>query len=586
MGTKANISVSLVISVLLIVSLGTATAGTIYVDANATLGGDGTTWGTAYKYLQDALYKPPTSGDEIWVAEGTYKPDQDEGGNVTPSDRMATFELKDDVSVYGGFPIGGGTWEERDPNLNETILSGDLNGDDGPDFLNNTENSFTVISVESTTSTAVLDGFLITAGNANDDTFQSLNAGVGGGIFVYPGSNFKINKCVLVENFACDGGGIWLEETTSTVISSCKFAYNKTGNYKFNGGAGLYILHCNPVIIDCLFLRNIVNCNNINGGGGAIFVYSFGGWPEDEIYSNPTIIGTEFIGNKVTSANGGAIKFRGECHANIINCSFIGNSAVDGGAIYEVPFFQNVYADYRNCSIVKNIAGSNGGGIDASRDDASNSTLTNCIVWGNEDSSGTGESAQIQEGFTPGRVSVNYSCIQDDDPDDGYIPFGGAVNNNIDDNPRFARDPNDGGDGWGVGDNDDFGNLRLQYMSPCVDTADNTSVPSDSEDLDDDGNTTEPIPYDLDRHPRIVDGDCNTTEIVDMGAYEFSYTYLGDFAGGCDVDFTDFAVFALAWLTEEGQAGYDSNCDIALPYNGAIDEKDLNIFTYNWLLGR
>jgi hypothetical protein len=44
----------------------------IYVDGTASTGGTGQTWGTAYKYLQDALYKPPTGGDEIWVAAGMY----------------------------------------------------------------------------------------------------------------------------------------------------------------------------------------------------------------------------------------------------------------------------------------------------------------------------------------------------------------------------------------------------------------------------------------------------------------------------------------------------------------------------------
>ena len=59
-----------------------------------------------------------------------------------------------------------------------------------------------------------------------------------------------------------------------------------------------------------------------------------------------------------------------------------------------------------------------------------------------------------------------------------------------------------------------------------------------------------------------------------------------DFDIDGDVDFQDFAIFALAWLTEEGQTGYDSNCDIALPYDGAIDEKDFQVFSDNWLLGR
>ncbi len=61
---------------------------------------------------------------------------------------------------------------------------------------------------------------------------------------------------------------------------------------------------------------------------------------------------------------------------------------------------------------------------------------------------------------------------------------------------------------------------------------------------------------------------------------------LGDFAGGCDVDFADFNVLALAWLTEEGQAGYDPNCDIAVPFDSVIDEKDLKVLTDNWLVGK
>jgi hypothetical protein len=77
----------------------------------------------------------------------------------------------------------------------------------------------------------------------------------------------------------------------------------------------------------------------------------------------------------------------------------------------------------------------------------------------------------------------------------------------------------------------------------------------------------------------------NSTDVVDMGAYEFDWVYIGDFAGGCDIDFRDFAVFALAWLTEDGDLNYNSICGISIPADSFIDELDLNIFVKNWLRG-
>ena len=50
----------------------TVQAKTIYVDGNASAGGDGSSWASAHKYLQDAL-AGVASGDEIWVAEGMFR---------------------------------------------------------------------------------------------------------------------------------------------------------------------------------------------------------------------------------------------------------------------------------------------------------------------------------------------------------------------------------------------------------------------------------------------------------------------------------------------------------------------------------
>ena len=72
---------------------------------------------------------------------------------------------------------------------------------------------------------------------------------------------------------------------------------------------------------------------------------------------------------------------------------------------------------------------------------------------------------------------------------------------NIDADPLFVRNPNDGGDGWGVGDNDDYGNLHLRWTSPCIDAGDPA------------GDYTGQV--DIDGQPRVLGGR------VDVGADEF-----------------------------------------------------------------
>jgi predicted outer membrane repeat protein len=160
---------------------------------------------------------------------------------------------------------------------------------------------------------------------------------------------------------------------------------------------------------------------------------------------------------------------------------------------------------------------------------------------------------------------INYSCVQ------GWTgSLCGTGNINAD--PCFVdADAND---------------FRLLYDSPCIDAGDNNSVPNDIADLDNDGNTAEPIPYDLDGHPRLVDGDCNDSNVVDMGAYEFAWAYIGDFDGECDVDFADWGLFAMGWLKEQGEAGYVPDYDISIPADNKINWADVKVFCDNWLCGK
>ena len=100
-------------------------------------------------------------------------------------------------------------------------------------------------------------------------------------------------------------------------------------------------------------------------------------------------------------------------------------------------------------------------------------------------------------------------------------------------NCRFVANiaEDDGGDGWGndpcmpsvdEGANDDYGNLRLLRDSACIDAGDNTAVPEDMTDLDGDGHTSEPTPFDLNSFSRFIDDICTTdtgngtAPIVDM----------------------------------------------------------------------
>ena len=121
MNVKAFLLVSAFLAAMVCV---TASGDIIYVDANAPgPTHDGSSWSSAYKYLSEAIYQPPSYGDEIWVAEGIYKPDETRNDPNGTSNRDLKFELISGVAIYGGFPSGGGDWQDRDPDVYETVLS-------------------------------------------------------------------------------------------------------------------------------------------------------------------------------------------------------------------------------------------------------------------------------------------------------------------------------------------------------------------------------------------------------------------------------------------------------------------------------
>ncbi|MHC4423293.1 MAG: right-handed parallel beta-helix repeat-containing protein, partial [Planctomycetota bacterium] len=324
----------------------------LYVDANATGGDDGSSWDDAYNYLQDALAEANSiSGSpvEIWVAEGTYKPDQ---GLDTPSGRADTFQLINGVAIYGGFPSSGDpNWNDRDPNAYETILSGDIGT---PDV--NMDNSYHVVTGNGTYETAVIDGFIISGGNANG----SYPYNRGGGMHNLQGSP-TVTNCTFIGNLAGeDGGGMYNRYSSSPIVNNCAF----NGNWADQDGGGVCNFdNSNPTLIDCSFSGNWAG----DDGGG---VYN-------QRNSNPTLINCSFTGNSVGHDGGGIGNWASNPTLN--NCTFSGNSAIDdGGGIW---CWWGSSPTITGCTINGNTAGGFGGGVYS--DPNGSPTVNNCTISNN-----------------------------------------------------------------------------------------------------------------------------------------------------------------------------------------------------------
>lgn len=447
-----------------------------YVDADAT--GpvhDGSTWCTAFETLEPAL---AISGfrDEVRVADGEYTPDTT--GFANP--REASFTLPFGAAIRGGYAgCGADDEDRRQVFVYETVLSGDLHGNDAS-TNDRSENCYHVVTARNLGFETILDGFVISAGNADGPEFPTGN-GAGGGLFSI--GSLTVENCRFLENRANFGGGMHSLEG-SPVLTSCRFERNRAVR-----GGGLLLFgfnfrsksqgypapaeaerHGTPQLTDCDFVDN-----HASEFAGALWISG--------VAENPTLRRCRFHGNR--SLTHGAALYSAGGFCKLLNCLFDGNMAgEDGGAIYN-----ETITILRNCTVVENSA-ARGGGIYSP---FFHPTIDDTILWHNTAATATGEEAQVG-GPSP---IVNRSCIQ------GWSGAWGGEGN-IGANPRFVSGP---AGGLQIGDFYLSQRASGQAIdSPCIDAA-----------------SAEPIEINLDGVTTRTDegGDAGA---VDMG---FHYTVTG-----------------------------------------------------------
>jgi len=432
---------------------------------------NGTSWQNAYDgtQLQTAINEPDVSG--VYVAAGTYKP-------TNGTDRTISFHMKNGVAVYGGFAGWEGTVDERNNwgigQVNETILSGDLKDNDGKPSEDFAENAYHVVYNSGINSTAIIDGFTITGGNANGDDY----AGTGGGIY-NSSSSPTITNCSLKLNFADRGGGGIYNLNSSPTLTHCLISNNHTSF----GGGGVFNYASSLRLTSCTISDNL---SVVPGGGGifnttssivlvnCIIKYNWGEHGGGICNENSS---TSDLFNCIISENGadgwGGGLSNSNSTATLINCLLSGNSNyVMGGALYNDKFLT-----LTNCTIAGNIVWCDGGGIYNS----GTLKLNNCIVW---DNSAGYKGHQL---FNYGTIMLNYSCyanMTEDTYNEGtFTPDTYCLTTD----PLFVNAANN--------------DYRIEENSACKDAGNagyNTEV------------------YDIRGQARIQDG------TIDMGAYEWT----------------------------------------------------------------
>lgn len=370
------------------------------------------------------------------------------------NNRDSTFSFRDGIDLYGGFVGNETAISQRDP-MNHTILSGNIGLPN-----DSTDNSKHVCWVNDLNVEMILDGFIIEDGYAA--------ASSGAAVYTHEGK-ITFENCILRNCYTLYGGAV-CSTTSQLVWNNCRFENNLGvwgGAYQCWGGTTDRFYNCDFIGNRSLFQ------------GGAVIV---------ELATNTVFENCRFYGN--SAPLGGAVIVTDDAEIRFMNALFDGNSADSGGAILAID---SCSFTLHNSLITQNNAMVDGGGIYLLDGEG---RLYNTILYGNKVSGSmnniTGDTAAMTMDF----------CLLE-------TPFPGMGNQVA--NPMF--NDADGPDDISGNIDDDF---HLHPLSPAINMGDTLELHKDLFDRDNDSDTLELFPFDLEISSRIYGTK------IDIGPYESS----------------------------------------------------------------
>lgn len=328
-------------------SVGSASA-IVYVDSTGT-GGNGSTWGSAYKTIEAAI-AGSGGGEEFWISSGTYVPHSP----LTPLSG---------TSFYGGFSGNETSRSQRDINRYPAVIDGQgvlyhlfiINNDVRLDglVLQGGAATGTGDSKDSGGAIFVNRSSLILA----NTLLQNNVAQNGGAIYIYEGA-LEVSGCQFINNqagvaSAGSGGAIWAYSNSPRLTGSL-FENNRAGSL---GGAIELENTPDTLISACTFRNNAITGTALERAGGAVAVH------RQETLPAMTITVEKCLFETNTGAIGGGGLYSNRVHTIVRTSRFIGNTAANGGAVMLDYKIDGPVDKIEQCLFLKNSASIIGGAV-------------------------------------------------------------------------------------------------------------------------------------------------------------------------------------------------------------------------------